>query len=112
MIEKTEKIINKFLQKNVVFFINSEKPIKSGKLLNFKFKDFYFYFIIKSDTNTKSLEIPYPFSVEEGDNCVKFSYTVEEFSQKNMELFIKAKLLKPKKRNKLYNSIVVLSALN
>ena len=39
-IEAEEKKINSFLQKDVVFFINSEKPIKSGKLLIFKFKDF------------------------------------------------------------------------
>lgn len=112
MIEQTEKIINTFLQKDVVFFINSEKPIKSGKLLIFKFKDFYFNFILKIDGTTKTFEIPYPFAIEQGDNCLKFSYTIEDFSQKNMELLVKAKLLKPKKRNKLYNSTVVLSALN
>ena len=86
--------------------------MKTGKLLIFKFKDFYFNFIIKSDNVTKTFEIPYPFKVEEGHKCLKFSYTMEDFSQKNMDLLIKAKLLKPKKRNKLYNSVVVLSALN
>jgi len=63
-------------------------------------------------TPQKHFEIPYPFLVTEGDNCLMFSYTIEDFSQKNIELLIKAKLLKPKKRNKLYNSTVVLSALN
>lgn len=111
-IEAEEKKINSFLQKDVVFFINSEKPIKSGKLLIFKFKDFYFNFILKVDNTTKIFEIPYPFRIEEGHNCLLFSYTMEDFSQKNMELLIKAKLLTPKKRNKLYNSIVVLSAFN
>lgn len=110
--ELIENKINSFLQKEVVFFINSEKPIKSGKLLIFKFKDFYFNFILKVDNTTKTFEIPYPFSITEGNNCLLFSYTVEDFSQKNIELLIKAKLLKPKKRNKLYNSTVVLSALN
>ena len=112
MIEKTEKMINEFLQRNIVFFINSEKPMKTGKLLIFKFKDFYFNFIIKSDNVTKTFEIPYPFKVEEGHKCLKFSYTMEDFSQKNMDLLIKAKLLKHKKRNKIYNSVVVLSSLN
>ena len=42
MTEESEKLINNFLQKDVVFFINKEKPIKTGKLLIFKFKDFYF----------------------------------------------------------------------
>lgn len=112
MINKTETLINSFLQKNVVFFIDSEKPMKSGKLLIFKFKDFYFNFILKTDTGTKIFELPYPFSVTEGSNCIVFSYTLEDFSQKNMDLLFKAKLLKPKKRNKLYNSTVVLSATN
>jgi hypothetical protein len=110
--EVIENKINTFLQKEVVFFINKDKPIKSGKLLIFKFKDFYFNFILKIDNTTKTFEIPYPFLVTEGDNCLMFSYTIEDFSQKNIELLIKAKLLKPKKRNKLYNSTVVLSALN
>ena len=112
MIEKTEKIINTFLQKEVVFFINSEKPLKNGKLLIFKFKDFYLNFIIKSDNTSKLFELPYPFKIYHEENCIKFSYTLEDFSQKNLDLLVKAKLLKPKKRNKLYNSTVVLSALN
>lgn len=112
MIEITEKIINSFLQKNIVFFINSDKPMKSGKLLLFKFKDFYFNFTIKTDNMTRTFELPYPFAVRQGTNYLEFSYTVDDFSQKNLELLVKAKLLKPKKRNKLYNSTVVLSALN
>lgn len=112
MINKTETLINTFLQKNVVFFIDSDKPIKTGKLLIFKFKDFYFNFILKTDTGTKIFELPYPFSVIEGENSISFSYTIDDFSQKNVDLLIKAKLLKPKKRNKLYNSTVVLSAIN
>jgi len=112
MIESAEKTINAFLQRNVVFFIDSEKPIKTGKLLVFKFKDFYFNFILKTDSGTKVFELPYPFSIIEGNNSLTFSYTLEDFSQKNLDLLVKAKLLKPKKRNKLYNSTVVLSALN
>lgn len=112
MINKTESLINNFLQKNVVFFIDSEKPIKSGKLLIFKFKDFYFNFILKTDGGTKVFELPYPFNVTYNTDHITFSYTVEDFSQKNMDLLIKAKLLKPKKRNKLYNSTVVLSAIS
>jgi len=111
MIAHTESIINNYLQKEVVFFINSDKPIKTGKLLIFKFKDFYFNFIMKTDNVTKTFELPYPFKVEEFKDHVKFSYTIEDFSQLNLELLIKAKLLKPKKRNKLYNTTVVLSAL-
>ena len=108
---QTEKTINNFLQKDVVFFINSDKPIKTGKLLIFKFKDFYFNFILKTPTGQKIFEIPYPFKVESFSDHIKFSYTIDDFSQKNLDLFLKAKLLTPKKRNKLYNSVVVLSAI-
>jgi hypothetical protein len=112
MNEQTEKIINNFLQREVIFYINKDKPIKSGKLLIFKFKDFYFNFIIKTGNVNKIFEIPYPFKVQQGENYLIFSYTLEDFSQKNTELFYKALLLKPKKKNKLYNSTVVLSAYN
>jgi len=53
MTEESEKLINNFLQKDVVFFINKEKPIKTGKLLIFKFKDFYFNFILKNNNVNK-----------------------------------------------------------
>lgn len=112
MTEHIEKYTNDFLQKEIVFFINCEKPIRSGKFLIFRFKDFYLNFILKSGNTTKTFEIPYPFKIEKGYNCLKFSYTLDDFSQKNLNLLIKAKLLTPKKRNKLYNNTVVLSALN
>ena len=111
MNEKSELLINNFLQKDIVFFINSDKPIRSGKLLIFKFKDFYYTFLLRKDNVTKVFEIPYPFDVQDCGDHLKFSYTIEDFSQKNFDLLCKAKLLKPKKKNKLYNSTVVLSAL-
>lgn len=112
MIDEAEKTINNFLQKEVVFFINSEKPLKQGKLLVFRFKDFYFNFVLKTQTGQKIFEIPYPFKIEECNNHLKFYYTLDNFAQKNLDLFLKAKLLTPKKKNKLYNSVVVLSAIN
>jgi len=112
MIAQTENIINTYLQKEVSFFINPDKPIKVGRLLVFRFKDFYFNFVIKTPSGNKIFEIPYPFNVETFNDHIKFSYTLEDFSQKNVDLFLKAKVLLPKKRNKLYNSVVVLSALN
>jgi len=109
---QTEKIINNFLQREIVFYINKDKPIKSGKLLIFKFKDFYFNFLIKTGNTNKIFELPYPFKIEQGPSSLIFSYTLDDFSQKNTDLYYKSLLLKPKKKNKLYNSTVVLSALN
>jgi len=112
MIDIAENCITSFLQKEVVFFINKDKPLKNGKLLIFTPKDFYFNFLIKVDSTIKTFELPYPFKITQGDDYIMFSYTLEDFSQKNFDLLLKAKLLKPKKRNKLYNATVVLSALN
>jgi hypothetical protein len=112
MITEAENSINNFLQKEVTFFIHPDKPIKVGRLLVFRFKDFYFNFVIKTSSGNKIFEIPYPFNIESHQDHIKFSYTLEDFSQKNLDLFLKAKVLIPKKRNKLYNSVVVLSALN
>ena len=111
MTPQTESIINEFLQKKVVFFIDQDKPLKTGKLLIFKFKDFYFNFIIKTQTGQKTFEIPYPFKVESCGDHIIFSYVLEDFAQKNVDLYLKAKILTPRKRNKLYNSVVVLSAI-
>ena len=58
MNDRIENQINSFLQKDVIFFINSEKPLKIGKLLIFKFKDFYFNFLLKTDSANKIFEIP------------------------------------------------------
>lgn len=109
MIDKIEQSVNEFLQKDIIILIDG-KPVKSGKLLLFKFKDFYLKFTIKSES-TKTFEIPYPFSVDVHASHLVFSYTIDAFSQKNLELLVKAKLMPPIKKNKLYNSMVVLSAI-
>ena len=103
--------INKFLQRNVCIFVEGSKPIKDGKLLLFKFKEFYFNFTLKADNGSKIVELPYPFKIEEGKNHLKFSYMIDDFASKSEGLEIKLKFFKPEKKNKLYNSVVVLSAI-
>lgn len=111
MTPETETLINTYLQKKVVFFINSDKPLKSGKLLIFKFKDFYFNFIIKTNVGQKVFELPYPFTIQDCGDHIKFSYMLDDFAQNNTDVLLKTKILAPKKKNKLYNSVVVLSAI-
>jgi hypothetical protein len=106
-----ENKINSFLQKKVSLFIEGSKPMKEGKFLIFKFKEFYLNFTIKHNTASKTIELPYPFKITEGDNCLKFSYNIEEFAAENEDLQFKLLLCKPEKKNKLYNSVVVLSAI-
>lgn len=113
MIDTTiENKINNFLQKKVCIFVEGSKPLREGKFLIFRFKEFYFNFTIKSNNVSKILELPYPFKITEGQDFLKFSYKVEDFASKNEDLSFKLLLYKPEKKNKIYNSVIVLSALN
>ena len=107
-----ERKINKFLQKKVCIFVEGSKPIKDGNLLLFKFKEFYFNFTIKTDSGSKVVGLPYPFKIEEYNNHLRFSYMTDDFASKNENLEVKLKFFKPEKMNKLYNSVVILSAIN
>jgi hypothetical protein len=106
-----ENKINSFLQKKISIFVEGAKPMKEGKFLIFRFKEFYLNFTIKHSTTSKIIELPYPFKITEEHNCLKFSYKVEEFAAENEDLQFKLMLYKPEKKNKLYNSVVVLSAI-
>lgn len=110
MIHLLEKELDGFFLRHVTFSIENQKPIKSGKLVLYKFKDFYFKFTLKDNNTTKTLELPYPFSFEKGPGFLKFNYTIDSFSQQNVELLVKAKLLIPEKKTKIYNTTVTLSA--
>lgn len=107
-----EKIINTFLQKEVVFFSPGDKPLKVGQLIVFRVKDFYYNFFIKAGESTKIFEIPYPFTQTLSGDHIIFSYKIDDFAQSNFELSFRSKLLTPKKICKLYNNVVILSALN
>lgn len=108
---KIEEQFNKFLQQNISIYIEGHKPIKEGILLIFKFKEFYFNFTIKTPTGHKVVELPYPFDIKINDDHAILSYELQEFTRNNDDLDFKLKLFKPEKKNKLYNSIVVLSAI-
>lgn len=106
-----EEKIKPFLQKDVAIFTEDGKTIKQGKLLIFKFKEFYLNFSIKTGNSIKVIELPYPFNIQQYNDHLKLSYNIADFSAKNEELQFKLLLFKPEKNNKLYNSTVVLSAL-
>jgi hypothetical protein len=106
-----EEKVKPFLQKDIIIFTENGKPIKDGKLLLFKFKEFYLNFSIKKGNTIKIVELPYPFLIQEEDKCLRFSYNINDFSSKNEDLQFKLLLFKPEKPNKLYNSTVVLSSV-
>ena len=47
-VEKIEKGLHDFLLRDIVFILkNGKKPVKRGKLILFKFKEFHFVFTLK-----------------------------------------------------------------
>lgn len=111
-VEKIESNINNFLLRDIVFYIDGGKTVKRGKLILFKFKEFHFNFTIKNEKNeNKVYEIPYPFDYYTGERHMKFSYTLNDFTLTGSNLFYKTKTMNRDTASKLYDNVLVLSAL-
>ena len=111
-IESIENNLTTLLLRDIVIFINPEKPIKRGKLKLFKVKDFYFCLFLENEKgDLKVYEIPFPFDNSVGEKHLLFDYTIEKFARNNDFVHFKTKVLNYKKKNKLYNNVVVLSAV-
>jgi len=110
--EKIEKDLTNLLLRDIVIYINPVKPLKQGKLKLFKVKDFYFSLSLENEKgDLKQYEIPFPFNSEVGNMHLKFDYRVDEFAKNNEFVHFKTKILNFEKKSKLYNNIVVLSAV-
>jgi hypothetical protein len=111
-IESIENDLTTLLLRDIVIFINPEKPIKRGKLKLFKVKDFYFSLFLENEKgDLKTYEIPFPFDNSVGEKHLLFDYTIDKFAKKNDFVHFKTKILNFKKKSKLYNNVVVLSAI-
>jgi len=110
--EKIEKDLTNLLLRDIVIYINPAKPLKQGKLKLFKIKDFYFSLSLENEKgDLKQYEIPFPFNSEVGHMHLKFDYRIDEFAKNNDFVRFKTKVLNFEKKSKLYNNIVVLSAV-
>ena len=110
--EKIEKDLTNLLLRDIVIYINPAKPLKQGKLKLFKVKDFYFSLTLEnSKGDLKQYEIPYPFESTLCDNHILFDYRINNFAKNNEYINFKTKILNFKKKSKMYNNIVVLSAV-
>jgi hypothetical protein len=111
--EKIEKDLTNLLLRDIVIYINPEKNLKKGKLKLFKVKEFYFVLTLENEKgDLKEYEIPMPFKSEVGHMIIKvFDYTIESFAKNNEFVHFKTKILNFEKKSKLYNNIVVLSAV-
>ena len=111
-IEQIEHDINNFLLRDIVFFINEDKIVKKGKLILFKFKEFHLNFTLKNEKGDhKVYEIPYPYDYKVGDKCIRFSYDIDDFTLPHSTLYFKVKVMDTSNAGKMYNNVLVLSAL-
>ena len=110
--EKIENNLTKYLLKDVAFVLNGKRVVKKGQLILFRLKDFHFVFTLKTDKGlTKEYEIPYPFELSTGTDFIKFNYDIANFTQSDYDLDIKVKIQPRSSKNKLYNSVMFLSAV-
>lgn len=108
-----EDSLNNLLQRDIVIFNNINKPLKRGKLVLYRVKEFYYVLSLLNNKNEiKEYEIPFPFNTTVEGNTLNFDYTLDTFAKNNTYIFYKAKVLNFKKKSKLYNTVVVLSALS
>jgi hypothetical protein len=110
--ETIEKDLTNLLLRDIIIYINPQKPLKRGKLKLFKIKDFYFSLSLENDRgDLKQYEIPFPFNTKTGYRHMEFDYRIDEFAKNNEFVLFKSKVLNFEKKSKLYNNIVVLSAV-
>lgn len=111
--ENIESSLNELLQRDLVIYNNPNKPLKKGKLLLYTVKEFYYVLTLQNEKGlVKEYELPLPFNTRLNENSLDFDYTLESFSRNNTFVFYKSKVLNFKKKSKLYNTVVVLSALS
>jgi hypothetical protein len=110
--ETIEKDLTDLLLRDIIIYINPLKPLKRGKLKLFKVKDFYFSLSLENDKgDLKQYEIPFPFNTKTGNRYLEFDYRIDQFAKNNEFVLFKSKVLNFEKKSKLYNNIVVLSAV-
>ena len=110
--EKLENDLANLLLHDIVVYINPEKALKKGKLKLFSVKEFYFVLTLENDKKElKEYELPMPFKWKLNHNHMIFDYKLESFAKNNEFVLFKGKVLNFKKKSKLYNNMVVLSAV-
>lgn len=109
LVQTKMKMLESMLQKNVIFNIGA-KTIRKGTLLLYNINEYYIKFTIKTNKGLiKTYDVPYPYDVSQGDNCVCMSYTLQDFCRGNSvkEEFIRR--LPPTGNNKLYDSKLIIT---
>lgn len=102
-----EKKLSYFLQRDLVFSVDS-KILKEGKLILVSVKDYYVQFYLKSGSENKLFELPYPFDIEMMNGYALFYYDIESISHGDVDLYYRLLSLSKKANTKLYNSILMI----
>ena len=96
------KILEHFLQKNVLFNIE-HKTVRKGKLLLYNVNDYFLKFIIRTNKDiNKTYEIPFPFQIDDKPNRVCFSYRIDDLCRDNNSKIEFMRTLEPV-QSKLYD---------
>ena len=106
MEQVNDNILSDFLLKEIAISHNN-KVLRTGRLLLFSIKDFYFHFTLNINNNTKHFEIPYPFQISRIDNDLfLLDFTLSAFKAEYSDVERKIKNIGNKKRSRYYNSIL------
>lgn len=82
-VHKRFKILERFLQQDVMFNVD-HKTVRKGRLLLYNLDNYHVKFTILTNKNlTKNYEIPYPFKLIDEDTCLRFSYKVTDLCNDN-----------------------------
>ena len=110
--ETIERDLQNLLLRDIIIYNNPNKPLKKGKLKLFKVKEFYYVLTLENDKKElKEYELPFPFKTDFYENALNFDYRLNNFHKNNDFVEFKCKVLNFKKKSKLYNTVVVLSAV-
>lgn len=102
-----EQYFNYFLQRNVVFSMDS-KIIKEGKLILFSQKDYYLTFHLKNSAGEqKKYEIPYPFNIVRKNKYLNISYDLQDISKKDDQLYYRLIALNQIHNSRFYNNKIM-----
>jgi hypothetical protein len=106
------KQLEPFLQKNVMFNIET-KTVRRGRLLLFNIKDYYLKFIIRTNKDiNKTYEIPYPYDVIPGENSITLSYKILDMCVGNEGKRDKVLQYEAESNSKLYDKTVIITNID
>ena len=102
-LEKVTDFLKPYLLRDII--INTDKNVlKKGRLKIFQIKQYYINLTLEYNDTLKSYDIPYPFKIEDIEDCTILNYHLSSFIPKKQGN--KVKFLDSSSKSKLYNNLV------